>query len=397
MPNARLIGFVFLLGAMAAVPAVTVDMYLPSLPEVAADFRTSPANASATITGMLIGGAVGQILVGTLSDKFGRKAPFAVGLLIHTATSIACIFAPSIFSLIALRVLQGIGNAAATVTSMAIIRDRFHGARAAAIMSRLMLVIGLAPLLAPTVGGFIATHWHWRAVFGVLATFGALVLLATLVFMPETHPPQRRMKEPLRKAFRTYGILVRDKQFMALAIVPALALSALFSYVAASPFVLREGFGLSEGQFAIVFAINGLGIVAGAQVNARLVATMTPLRILRRAMPIEAIMALGVVLAALIVPSSLIAISIPLFIVLALNAVVMPNATATALSLHGERAGSAAAVVGATQAGLAGIISPVVGLLGSTAVAMGSLIAIVVTIGYILVRAVPEQPGPSIA
>ena len=124
---------------------------------------------------------------------------------------------------------------------------------------------------------------------------------------------------------------------------------------------------------------------------------MTPLRILRRAMSIEVIMALGVVLAALIVPSSMIAISIPLFIVLALNAVVMPNATATALSLHGERAGSAAAVVGATQAGLAGIISPVVGLLGSTAVAMGSLIAIVVTIGYILVRAVPEQPGPSIA
>lgn len=385
-------GFVFLLGAMAAVPAVTIDMYLPSLPEVAAELSASDSQAAGTITGMLIGAALGQLLVGSLSDTYGRKAPFAVGLTIHTLTSLACIWAPTILGLISLRVLQGVGNAAASVTAMAMIRDRFEGARAAAIMSRLMLVIGLAPLLAPTIGGLIATQWSWRIVFAFLAGYGAFVLIATVVFMPETHPKERRSRTSLPQAFRGYALLLADRQFMALAVLPGLGLAVLMTYVSASPFVLRAHFGLTESQFALLFAINGLALIVGTQVNAQLVRGRTPITILRWVMPLEMTMALAVVLIALGF-DSLIGVSIPLWIMLALNSIVMPNATAMALSRHGARAGSAAAVVGASQYGLAGVIAPAAGVLGASAVSMGSLIAVVALVGYLLVRTVADPDG----
>ncbi len=366
-PNAK---YVLLLGAMTALPAVTTDMYLPSLPDVARDLGTSGTAAQLTMTCMLIGGAVGQLVIGPLSDRFGRRLPVLVGVALHVVTSLACALAGGIGPLIALRALQGFFNASATVVAMAVIRDRFVGPDASRLLSRLMLVIGVAPLFAPSIGGLIAGDFGWRGVFVALAVFGAGLWVVVWRRLPETLPRERRLAGGIGTALRGYGILVRDRHFVALAVLPGLGQAVLMSYVVGSPFVLREGFGLSASQFALVFAVNGIGLVGGAQINAALVRHYAPIQIIRVALPLSLSLNVLLLVLALSGAGGLPALLIALFLILSLVNFVPPNASAIALSRHGERAGTAAAFIGSLQAGVAGIISPLVGLLGEDAGAM---------------------------
>ncbi|HLS73988.1 MAG TPA: multidrug effflux MFS transporter [Actinomycetaceae bacterium] len=383
-PSAK---FVVLMGAMAALPAVTTDMYLPSLPVVATELDTTAALVQGTITGVLIGGGVGQLLIGPLSDRYGRRRPVMIGVLIHVITSVLCIFAAGIVPLLVLRVIQGVGNAAAMTTAMAVIRDRYTGATASAIISRLMLVIGVAPLLAPTAGSFIADVAGWRAIFAVLALLGAGLMLVMWRFLPETLPPARRRREGVGGALRSYRVLLRDRQFIALAMVPGLVFGALMSYVAGSPFVFQQQYGLSERGFALLFAINGIGLVIGAQVNASLVRRFEPLHIMRVSAPLSLLLALILLVITTLDVGGLAAIVVPLWLLLAVNSVLPPNAGALALSRHGERAGAAAALIGAIQSGLAGLISPLTGVVGEDGQAMASVITAVMIL-TILVLAV---------
>ncbi len=367
--------YVLLLGSMTALPAVSTDIYLPSLPDVARDLGTSAAAAQLTMTGMLLGGAVGQLVIGPLSDRFGRRAPVLVGIALHIVTSLLCAIAPAILPLIALRMLQGFFNASASVVAMALIRDRFVGSDASRLMSRLMLVIGVAPLFAPSVGGLIAGQWGWRAVFLALALFGAGLWVVVLTKMPETLPAERRRAGGFRTALSGYRSLLRDRHFVALAVLPGLNMAVLMSYVVASPFVLREGYGLSEHEFSLVFAVNGIGLVLGAQVNAAIVRRVAPIRILRAAQ--VGVVALSGVLLALGITGAggLWALLVVLWFVLALVNFAPPNASSIALGRHGEIAGTAAAFIGACQAGVSGLVSPVSGLLGGDALAMTAVMA----------------------
>jgi DHA1 family bicyclomycin/chloramphenicol resistance-like MFS transporter len=382
--------YVGLLGSMVALGAVTVDMYLPSLPTVADELGTTDAAVQLTITGVLIGGAVGQLLVGPLSDRFGRRRPALAGIALHVVASLLCVLAPSIGFLIGLRVLQGVGNAAASITAMAVIRDRLTGGPAARVISRLMLVIGVAPLFAPTVGGLIAGVAGWRAVFGVLALFGLILGVVVWRWLPETLTPSRRTTSGVGDALRGYRSLMADRQFLALAVIPGLAMGALISYVVGSPFVLQEGYGLSPHQFSLVFAVNGLGLVAGSQVNAALVVRMDPLRIVRVALPLTVVMAFLLLAFAVTGVGGVLGILVPLWMILFLLGFITGNASAIALSRRGERAGTAAAVIGATQAGVAGLVSPVVGVLGADAQAMATVIlASVLVATLVLALATP--------
>jgi DHA1 family bicyclomycin/chloramphenicol resistance-like MFS transporter len=369
-PNAK---YVLLLGLMCALPAISTDIYLPSLPDVARDLNTSATAAQLTMTAMLIGGAVGQLVIGPLSDRFGRRKPVLVGVSLHVVTSILCAVAPAIVPLIALRTMQGFFNASASVVAMAIIRDRFVGSDASRLMSRLMLVIGVAPLFAPSLGGVIAGQWGWRGVFGALAIFGVVLWVVVWRRLPETLPPERRREGGLRSALAGYKKLFRDRHFIALAILPGLGVAVLMSYVVASPFVLREGYGLSAHQFSLLFAINGIGLVGGAQINAALVRRVAPIRIVRVVLPISLGLTLVLLAVAITGWGGLIALLVVLFLILAMVNFVPPNASALALSRHGEVAGTAAAVIGATQAGVSGIVSPLSGLLGGDAVAMAAV------------------------
>lgn len=368
-PNAK---YVLLLGVMTALPAITTDIYLPSLPDVARDLGTSAAAAQLTMTMMLVGGAAGQLVIGPLSDRFGRRAPVLVGVALHVVTSLLCAVAPAIVPLIALRMVQGFFNASASVIAMAVIRDRFVGPDASRLLSRLMLVIGVAPLFAPSVGGLIAGEFGWRAVFVALAVYGVVLWFVVLLRLPETLPPERRLASA-RGAWQGYRVLVRDRHFVALALLPGLGLAVLMSYVVGSPFVLREGFGLTAGQFALVFAVNGIGLVGGAQVNAALVRRYAPIQIIRVALPLSFALVLALLVLALTGAGGLPALLVVLFLTMSLVNFTPPNASAIALSRHGERAGTAAAFIGALQAGVSGVVAPLVGVLGESAWAMATV------------------------
>lgn len=383
--EAPTVGFVILVGMLALLPAVTTDMYLPSLPDVAVDLAADEAAVQLTITGMLIGGAIGQLFVGPFSDRVGRRRPVLIGVGLHVVLSLLCVVAETITQLVALRVAQGAASAGATVVAMAVIRDRYSGAEAARLMSRLMLVIAVAPLLAPTVGGIIAEQWDWRAVFVALAVFAAAMWLVVARFLPETLPVERRSAHGISTSLRGYLDLLKDRRFVALASIPGLGMAVIMSYVAGSPFVLQQGYGLSPQQFALVFAVGGTSLVVGSQANAALVRRVGPLRLLRVGLPSAGVFAALLVVVATGRVAGIVGFVAVLWVTFTLLGFVMSNASALALTRHGERAGTAAAVIGFMQAGLAGLVSPLVGVVGGDARAMtGVMVASIVVAMVVL-------------
>ncbi len=367
-------GFVLMVGSLTLLPAMSVDMYLPSLPQVALDLGASTAGAQLTITGMVLGGAFGQLVIGPLSDRFGRRRPVLVGVSMHAGLSLLCGVAPTIGLLIALRMAQGFVAAAATVVALAMIRDRYAGADAARLMSRLMLVIGVAPLFAPSAGSLVAHHWGWRGVFVVLAALATLLIAVVALALPETLPPERRVRARFGVLVLGYGALLRDRRFLALAVLPGLGMVVIISYVSGSPFVLQEQYGLSSVQFSGVFALGGIGLVLGAQVNAALVRRMGPARLLRASAPAAAVAAIVMLALAVTATGGVVALVGALWVVLLMLGFLGSNASALAMTRHGERAGTAAATIGFLQAGIAGGVSPLVGLLGGDAIAMTGVI-----------------------
>lgn len=375
---------VLVVGSLSLLPAVSTDMYLPSLPEVAADLGTSRAGAQFTITGMLVGGAIGQLLVGPFSDRVGRRRPALIGIGLHVVLSLLCAAAADISQLAALRVVQGLVAAGATVVAFAVVRDLFHGAEAARLLSRLMLVIGAAPLLAPSVGGLVATHGGWRGVFVALAALAGVIWLVTLVFLPETLPAARRASRGARSVLRGYGGILRDGHFLALGLLPGLCLAVIMSYVAGSSFVFQVEHGLSKAEFAILFATVGVALVLGSQANAALVRRVGPLRLLRAALPTAVALAVVLVVVAVGRVGGLLGTVGMLWLTLATLGFIQANASALAISRHGERAGTAAAVLGFLQAGVGGALSSAVGPLGGDTAAMTGTILGALALGLVV-------------
>ncbi len=360
-----------LLGALAFLPAATTDMYLPSLPDVARDLATTSAAAQLTISCVLIGGALSQLFMGPLSDRFGRRRPAMLGLGAYVVVALLCVVAATIGQLVALRVLQGVVGAAASVVAMAVIGDRFRGAEAARLMSRLWIAIAVAPILAPLAGNAVADRWGWRAVFVALAVMGALLAVAVARALPETLPAERRIPTGLRASMSGYGRLLRDRQFLALALLPGLGLAVIMSYVTGSPFVLQAEYGLSAREFALVFGLGATSMMVGSQVNASLVRRLGPVRLLRAGLPAVVASTAVLVVVAATHAGGVVGLLVPLWVTVAVLSTVISNASALALSRHPDRAGTASAVIGSLQGALGGAVSPLVGLLGGTGVAMG--------------------------
>ena len=362
-----------LVGALAFLPAATTDMFLPSLPDVARALSTTPAAAQLTISAMMIGGALSQLVMGPLSDRYGRRRPALLGLCGFVLVALGCVLAATIGQLVALRLLQGVVGAAASVVAVAFVGDRYSGAEAARLMSRLWLAISVAPLLAPLAGTYVAELWGWRAVFGVLAAIGAVLLVGVARGLPETLPAERRLSGGVAAWAGGYRALLRDGEFMALAIVPGLGLVVIMSYVVGSPFVFRTEHGLTAQQFSLVFGLGATGMMLGSQVNASLVRRVGPVRLLRLALPATAVCVGAMLLAVVTQTGGVAGLVVPLWCSTALLASVMSNASALAVSRHPESAGTAAAVMGVVQSGLGGAVSPLVGVLGGTGVAMAGV------------------------
>ncbi|MEE6296596.1 multidrug effflux MFS transporter [Georgenia wangjunii] len=366
-------GLIVLLGALAFLPAAATDMYLPSLPQVATDLATTSAAVQLTITSVMIGAALSQLVLGPLSDRVGRRRPAMAGLAAFAVVAVLCVFAGTISQLVALRVLQGVVGAAASVTAMAVIGDRYRGAEAARLLSRLWIAIAVAPILAPLAGTVIADAWGWRAVFGVLAVMGAALLLWLARSLPETLPAERRATGSLMSSLRGYSDLLRDRDFLALALLPGLQLAVLMSYVTGSPFVLQEEYGLSPQEFALVFGLGATSMIVGSQVNASLVRRVGPVRLLRAGLPVVAACTAALVVVSATHAGGVVGLLVPLWLAVAVLSTVMANASAVAISRHSSRAGTASAVIGSIQGALGGAVAPLVGVLGGTGVAMTSV------------------------
>jgi DHA1 family bicyclomycin/chloramphenicol resistance-like MFS transporter len=366
---------VLVLGSLIALGPLTIDMYLPALPTITDDLQTTAAAVQLTLTGTLLGLALGQLLIGPVSDAIGRRKPLLAGVAVHIIASLLCVVAPNLAALGALRVLQGLGAAAAAVVAMAIVRDLFVGLAAAKLLSRLMLVMGAAPILAPTIGGIALSWTSWRGVFVVLAVLGVAIITMTALALPETLPAERRRNGGVAGTVRDYGRLFTDRAYIGLILVAGLAMAAMFAYVSGSSFVFQDQYGLNEQQFGFVFGAGAIGLIAATQFNVRLLRRWSPAQIMMSALAGGAVMGLVLLATAATGFGGLVGILIPLWLVLAAAGLALPNAPALALSRHGEAAGTAAALLGAVQFGVGALAAPLVGVLGTGAVSMAIVIA----------------------
>ncbi|GIE77180.1 putative multidrug resistance transporter, Bcr/CflA family protein [Actinoplanes philippinensis] len=374
LPAGRRFRIVLVLGLLTALGPLTIDMYLPSLPAITADLHTTAAAVQLTLTGTLVGLAFGQLLVGPLSDAFGRRWPLLGGIAVHMLASVFCVIAPNVAVLGTLRVLQGLGAAAAAVVAMAMVRDLFTDNAAARLFSRLMLVVGVAPILAPTIGGLVLNWTSWRGVFVVLTVVAVTISAVSALVLPETLPPAARRSGGVLGTVRDYGRLFTDRVYVGLILVAGLAMAALFAYVSGSSYVFQDGYGMSEQQFALIFAGGAVGLIGATQFNVRLLRRWSPQQIMSASLVAGLVFGLVFLVTAITGAGGLAGILIPLWLVLATVGLAMPNAPALALSRHGEAAGTAAALLGAVQFGVGALAAPLVGVLGVGEVAMAVVV-----------------------
>ena len=362
------------LGAFVGVGPLTIDMYLPALPTIANELQTTEAAVQLTLTGTLVGLALGQLVIGPLSDALGRRRPLLIGTALHVVASLLIMVAPTIATLGALRVLQGVGTAAGAVIALAVVRDLFDGRAAATMLSRLFLVMGAAPVLAPTIGGEVLRVTSWRGVFGLLALYGVVLIVAGAFALRETLPPESRGPLRFGATMSTYRGLLRDRTYVGLVLVAGLTMAGLFSYVAGSSFVYQGEFGLDEQQFGLLFGAGAFWLIAATQLNPLMLRRFTPGQVLLAGVITGTVSGAGLLVLAVTGVGGLLGVVVPLWAVLFSVGLALPNAPALALSRHGEAAGAAAALLGAAQFGVGALVSPLVGLLGNDALAMGTVI-----------------------
>lgn len=349
-------------------------MYLPALPKLAAEFASPQSLVQLTLTSCVVGLAVGQLFAGPLSDSLGRRRPLLVGLAMFALLSLACAFASSVQMLIWLRLAQALSASAGLVIARAVVRDLFSGHAMARFFSVLMLVNGLAPILAPVFGGQLLRFTSWRGVFVVLAGIGVLLFAVCAWLLPETLPAAGRSSGRIGATLSTYVSLLRDRGFTGYVLVAALSFAGLFTYVSSSSFVLQQVYGLTPQQFSLVFGANSLGIVAFGQLNGRLVGRFEPITLMKTGLLIAA--ASGVaLLAVVLLDSGLVAVLIPLLFSVSSIGMIMPNSATLALTNYPNAAGAASAMLGFGQFLIGGLIAPLVGLGGADALPMAATIA----------------------
>jgi DHA1 family bicyclomycin/chloramphenicol resistance-like MFS transporter len=372
------------LGAFVAIGPLTIDMYLPALPSMTRDLGTTASAGQLTLTGTLVGLALGQLVIGPLSDALGRRRPLLAGTALHVLASLLVLVAPTVAVLGALRVVQGVGAAAGAVIAIAVVRDLYDGRAAATMLSRLFLVLGAAPVLAPTIGGEILRFTSWRGVFALLAAYGVLMLVVGWATLRETLPPERRRSAGIRGTVRGYGELFHDRAYVGLVMVAGLTMAGLFSYVSGSAFVYQGEFGLDEQQFGLLFGAGAFWLIAATQLNPLVLRRWAPQQVLVAGTVIGAAAGAALVVLSGTGTGGLPAVVISLWVVLFACGLALPNAPALALSRHGDAAGTAAALLGAVQFGVGALVSPVVGLLGNDAVAIGVVVVSALTLAIVV-------------
>ncbi|MGY0691866.1 multidrug effflux MFS transporter [Virgibacillus sp. FSP13] len=387
---------VLILGALTAFGPLSMDMYLPGLPTVTEDFHTTASLAQLSITATLIGLAIGQLVFGPLSDIKGRKRPLLVTLTTYAFASLLSVFSGNIWVFVGLRFIQGVSAAAGIVIARASSRDMYTGKDLTKFIAMLALVNGAAPILAPLLGGIVLNFASWRFVFVILFAIGVVMLLAVTFALPETLPEKDRKQGGLTETIQTFGILLKDRVFIGIALAQAFASMSMFAYIAGSPFVLQNIYDVTALQFSIIFAINGVGIIIAAQLTGKLSSKIEEAHLLKWGVSISFTGSLLLIATALL--------SLPMWVLLpalflVVSSVGIVNTTSFSLGMQrqGNMAGSASAFLGILPFAGGGIVSPLVGIAGDhTAVPMAVIILISSTMAFTIFHVLVKQNSTAI-
>ncbi len=374
----------FVLGSMEVFGPLSMDLSMPLLPQLARDLDTSDSLAQASMSVCMLGLAFGQLVAGPLSDRLGRRRPLMWGVALFTVFSLLCAFAPSIEVLLVMRFLQGVTGSAGVVIALAAARDITSGIELARLLSLLALVGALAPVLAPVAGGQLAAVLDWRGLFVVLAAVGVLLLVVVCTLLPETLAPERRHAGGFAETGKRFGTVLRDRLFVCYLLVGACTGTAFFTYLASISFVLQDGYHLSPQAFSLVFAVNAVVAMLGALVNRGVVRRAGPARMYVVGTTATAVAAVGLLLTVL-GGFGLAALLVVLALVLFCYGVITPNASSLALGGHGERAGTAAALLGMSTFAVGPLVAPLVALGGASGLTLSLTMAVAASVACLLV------------
>ncbi|MDO5511691.1 multidrug effflux MFS transporter [Corynebacterium sp.] len=396
-PQQLTVRLLMALALLSASAPFAIDMYLPALPDIARDLGTTQPMVQLTLSAFLAGLAGGQLIIGPLSDALGRHRLMLVGTVVALLAAVAAALAPGIETLILARLIQGLGAGAAIVLSRAVVPDLAVGEAAAKAFALLMTIQGVAPILAPVLGGLLAEPIGWRGLFWVLAGLAGIQVVVVLAVIPESRPLEQRSPATVRGVLANYALVLGNRGYRGYLVTFAAAFSAIFCYISASPFLMQEQLGMSVRGYGFIFALNGVGIIAGSLVNGRLIGRVPTERLLLGALGVQAAASLLLVAVAAWYPEKWLILGL-LFVVVAHISVVMGNATALGTGLVRERAGSASALMGFAQFGIAGLVSPLMGLGENVGVtmALGMVVCFLVALGA-AVYATRVTAGPTSA
>lgn len=377
--------FALLLGALAAMGPLTIDMYLPSFPTIAAAFDTTASLVQVSLTACLLGIGLGQLIFGPMSDVYGRKKPLVFALIGYGIASLICMLSPSITAFIAARFLQGLAASAGIVISRAIVRDTFSGRALTKFFATLMLINNLAPILAPILGGIILTFTEWRGVFGVLSIIGFLTFVIILMRFEDSLPKENRVPSNFSTTIKNFISLLKDREFMGYALAQGFIMAGIFAYVAGTPFVYQSIYGVSPQTFSLLFGMNGIGLIMGTQTVGRLTGILTELQFFKIGL-FMSISSGTLLFIAVLLHGPLLTVVVPIFFFVSSIGVIATSSFSLAMESQGHIAGSASALLGLLPFVLGSITAPLVGIAGEeTAIPMGAIIfsaALIAVLSY---------------
>jgi DHA1 family bicyclomycin/chloramphenicol resistance-like MFS transporter len=376
MTNKNYFLLILILGSLTALAPFSIDMYLPGFPAIAKDLNTTVSKVALSLSSFFIGISAGQLLYGPLLDRFGRKKPLYFGLVVYILASASCVFATSIDALIALRFIQALGSCAATVAAVAMVRDLFPVQDSAKVFAMLMLVLGVSPMIAPTLGGYVTSHMGWHTIFIILTGIGIFNLIASFLWLPEAYKPDTTMSLKPKPIIGNFILVMREPQFYTYALTGALAFAGLFVYISGSPLLFMDIFKVKEETYGWIFALLSVGFIGSSQVNTLLLRRFKSEPIIFVAMLAQVLTIVFFLIGGINGWFGLYTTIFLLFIFLCCLGFVSPNASALTLAPFTKNAGSAAALMGAVQMGLGALASVGIGLIDAhSAVPMLSIMA----------------------
>lgn len=391
MTKARYFKLILILGSLTALGPFSIDMYLPGFAGIAKDLNTTVANVAMTLSSYFIGISAGQLLYGPLLDRFGRKKPLFIGLLVYILASLGCVFVKDIDTFIGLRFIQAIGSCAATVASVSMVRDLFPVREIPKVFSLLMLVVGISPMLAPTVGGYVTDAYGWHMVFFILMCIGIVILLAAQFGLPNSYTPDTSISLKPKPILLNFATVLKEPQFYTYAFTGSIAFSGLFTYVAASPILFMDIFKVDAKTYGWIFAFMSLSFILASQLNSVLLKWFSSEKMIFGALVTQTIVAVAFLISSIYGLLGMYETIAMLFLFLACLGISNPNTAGLTLAPFTRNAGSASALMGAIQLGLGAFASFAVGVFVKDSMVPMVVIMTVSTIAALIVLIIGKR------